>query len=171
MPVFAAVFVAIYPAAMAFSGWFLSLAGWPVRLWSRVVMGVVLVALAALVVVQAQDRAPGREYSQNEAYLIIGTGLVTAAILAGVASMMFKRSRFVRCLSGASVPLLHAVGLCIGLVQVENAAPALSLGPGSVAFMCSLLLAAASLLVLAAGVRQHDRDHAAWDELSALDAS
>jgi len=157
MPSFAAPFVGIYPGATTFSAWFLALAGWPSRLWSRLAMAVVLVGTAALIVLQAQEEAPGPETSTSGAYLAIGTGLVLAAALAGIAASMFNRSRWARCLSGAGIIVLLVVGTVIGLVQLLAEADGLSLTVAPLGHVASLLIAALSLLVLAAATRPFDR--------------
>ena len=140
--------------------WFLALAAWPVRLWARIAMAAVLLLTAALIVMQSRDEAPGMGASTSDAYLVIGTGLVIAAVLAGTASSMFTRSRWLRCLAGAAVVLVLAVGTVVGLVQLLGARDGLAVTIEPVGFVLALLAAAASLGVMAAATRRHDRGDA-----------
>lgn len=156
MPSLAAPFIDVYPGAIIFSTWFLALAAWPVRLWSRILMALVLVLTAVLIVMQAQDEAPGMGASTSDAYRVIGTGLVLAAVLGGTASWMFTRSRWVRSSAGAVVVLVLAAASVAGLVQLLGAYDGLGITIAPVAFVMSLLAAAASLVVMAVATRRHD---------------
>ncbi|MCL8250623.1 hypothetical protein AERO_04440 [Aeromicrobium fastidiosum] len=157
MPSLAAPFVDVFPGAVAFSVWFLALAAWPVRLWARIAMATVLVLTAVLIVMQARDEAPGAGASTTDAYLVIGTGLVLAAVLAGTATGMLTRSRWVRCAAGAVVVLVLAAATTAGLVQLLGARDGLALTIEPIGFVLALLAAAASLVVMAVATRRHDR--------------
>ena len=153
MPSLAAPFVDVFPGAVAFSVWFLALAAWPVRLWARLATAVLLLLTAALIVMQTRDEAPGAGASTSDAYLVIGTGLVLAAVLAGTASLMLTRSRWLRCLTGTAVVVVLAVGTVAGLVQLVGARDGLGITIEPVGFVLALVAAAAALGVMAVATR------------------
>lgn len=157
MPAFTAASVAIYSASLTFASWLAALSGWPERVWSRLALAIVLVATGVGIFGQSQDQMPGSSYSNGEAYVIVGTGVVTGLLLVAIAGVLLRPSRPARCLAAAIVPLGAFVVSVIGLGQLLQADDRVSLTAQPVAGTASMLVAALSLVALAAATHRFDR--------------
>lgn len=150
-------FVQIYPAALFFSALVVALAGWAQRRVTRIVAAVALFVMAGACVAQARSAVgPGDALSASDATVAIGTGLVLAAVLAGMAPMLFRSPQWLLCAAGGLLVIVMAVGLVVGLAQVLAASDA-SLTVQPLLSVFTFVAIGASLLMLAQACVTADR--------------